>query len=48
MAEYGNYRDFYALFEDVSPYLICDDEANACTVAKCICEGLRKGRFIVS
>ncbi len=45
--EYASYRDFYALFADTMAYAVCDDEADAGTVAKRIFEGLRGGKFAV-
>ncbi|HEX4168295.1 MAG TPA: AAA family ATPase, partial [Bryobacteraceae bacterium] len=41
ISDYANHREFYALFEVHSSYLVCDDEADAFTVAKRICEGLK-------
>jgi hypothetical protein len=46
--DYAGQRDFYALFEDSQSYAICDDEADACTVAKRIYEGLKTGKFAVA
>ena len=45
ISDYAKYRDFYALFEDSSIPAICDDKADAATVAKRIYEGLRAGEF---
>jgi adenylylsulfate kinase-like enzyme len=47
ISNYANYRDFYALFEDPSIDAICDDEADARTVAKRIYEGLSTGKFVL-
>ncbi len=48
IANYDRYREFYALFQDALPYLVCDDEADACSVAKRIRQGLSKGTFVVA
>jgi adenylate kinase family enzyme len=40
-------REFYALFAQASPYLVCDDEADACSIAKRIHQALREGSFAV-
>jgi Chloramphenicol phosphotransferase-like protein len=48
IADYGEYRDFYALFEKAAPFTISDDEGDAAAVAKRICDGLGAGRFRVS
>ncbi len=45
---YASYRDFYALFEPDSSFVISDDEADAPALAKRIYEGLRVGRFAVA
>lgn len=45
---YDSYREFYALFEGASPYLVCDDEADAASVAARIGRGLAEGSFIVT
>jgi adenylylsulfate kinase-like enzyme len=42
---YANYRDFYKMFEDSSINAICDDEADASTLARRIYEGLGEGKF---
>lgn len=48
IANYTSYRDFYALFETPSTHAVCDDEADAGTVAKRIYEGLSAGKFVVA
>lgn len=48
IANYGSYQEFYALFEDASPYVVSDDEADARSVAKRIHQGLGEGRFGVA
>lgn len=48
IADYTRQREFYALFEDASPYLVCDDESDAATLARQIYEGLRAGKFAVA
>jgi hypothetical protein len=45
IGNYASYRDFYALFEDPSIHAICDDEADAGTLARRIYEGLSAGQF---
>ncbi len=45
---YASNRSFYALFEIPSAHIICDDDADACTVAKRIWKGLAAGEFCVS
>jgi len=47
ISNYASYRDFYTLFEDPSIQALCDDEADAGTVAKRICEGLSTGEFVL-
>jgi hypothetical protein len=37
--------DSYALFEDASPYLVCDDETDTGSIAKRIRTGLEKSIF---
>lgn len=46
--DYAGYRDFYKLFEASSIPAVCEDEADAGTVATRICEGLSTGRFAVA
>lgn len=48
IANYGAYREFYGLFDNASPYLVCDDEADACSLAKRIRQGLVEGTFVVA
>ena len=45
--DYANYRDFYALFEASPAHLICDDEADAGSIAGRILQDLGTGRFLV-
>jgi chloramphenicol 3-O-phosphotransferase len=46
--DYSRYRDFYALFENASPQAVCDDEADARTLAQRIFERLHKNDFQLS
>ena len=39
---------FTALFQAPSTYVVCDEEADASTVAKRIHEGLSKGDFVAA
>jgi len=48
IANYAKHHEFYALFEAPSNHLVCDDEADAGTVARRIHEGLGKGEFAVA
>ncbi len=48
ISDYTRYRDFYALFEEPSPYLVCDHEADARTLAHRICESLGARKFRVA
>lgn len=43
--DYATYRDFYALFEEPARYSVCDDHADAASLAKRIHEGLTAGVF---
>jgi predicted ABC-type ATPase len=45
ISDYANYRGFYTLFEDTPIHAICDDNADAGTLAKRIYEGLSTGKF---
>lgn len=45
LADYGVYRDFYAMFEGLPKHEISDDEADASSVARRIREGLDQGLF---
>jgi adenylylsulfate kinase-like enzyme len=46
IVDYARYRDFYALFEIPSPYIVPDDgEAAAAAMARLIYEGLSRGKF---
>ena len=48
ISDYANYRDFYALFEAPSPYIVPDDgEAVPAAIARLICGELNKGKFAV-
>jgi len=48
IVEYGRYREFYELFANHAPSIVCDDETDATTIAKDICESLRAGKFAIS
>ncbi len=48
IANYESHREFYALFEDASRYVVCDDEADACSLAQRIRQGLSEGSFAVA
>lgn len=48
IVNYESYRDFYALFEAASSSIICDDDADACSLASRIYEGLGKGEYVVA
>jgi adenylylsulfate kinase-like enzyme len=43
--DYAGYRDFYALFEEPARYAVCDDHADAASMARRIHEGLTAGVF---
>lgn len=45
--EYARLKNFYALFEEGSIEAICDDNADAASLARRIAEGLKQGRFRV-
>jgi len=45
VADYGVYRDFYALFEGLPKHEICDDDADPASVARRIRAGLDQGIF---
>lgn len=45
IVDYANYRDFYALFEEPARYVVCDDHADAASLAKLIHQGLSAGIF---
>lgn len=45
---HDTHREFYALFDNPSTHIVSDDDADACTVAKRICNGLAAGEFRVS
>ncbi len=47
IADYGPYRDFYALFEGAERHAISDDTADAATIASRIREGIGSGAFRV-
>src|SRR5271165_2327911 len=47
ISDYGVYRDFYGLFEGSPHDEICDDEADARSIAHRIRDGLDRGRFRV-
>jgi len=44
-ADYSSYRDFYAMFEGMPRHEICDDEADAASVARRIRAGLDAGLY---
>jgi adenylylsulfate kinase-like enzyme len=44
---YSVYRDLYALFEEPARYAVCDDHADALSLARRIREGLTAGVFRV-
>lgn len=45
--DYSRYRDFYAMFEGAPRYEICDDTADALSLARRIREGIDAGSFRV-
>lgn len=45
IADYSAYRDFYGLFQGLPQHEICDDEADAASVARRIRAGLNAGRY---
>jgi chloramphenicol 3-O-phosphotransferase len=45
IADYGAYRDFYSMFEGSPLHEICDDEADAGSMALRIRGGLDEGKF---
>jgi adenylylsulfate kinase-like enzyme len=45
--DYAAYRDFYALFDPASPFVIADDEGDAQSMATKIYDGLTAGKFVV-
>ena len=45
IADYGAYRDFYTMFEGLPQHEICDDEADAASIARRIRAGLDQGIF---
>ncbi|MGB9147644.1 MAG: AAA family ATPase [Acidobacteriaceae bacterium] len=45
IADYGAYRDFYTMFEGLPQHEICDDEADAASIARRIRAGLDHGIF---
>ena len=45
IADYGVYRDFYTMFEGLPQHEICDDEADAASIARRIRAGLDQGIF---
>lgn len=47
ITEYARLKNFYALFEDGKTEPICDDHANAASLARRIADGLNEGRFRV-
>ena len=48
ISDYASLREFYALFDGPSSSIVCDDEADASTLARRIWEGLREGKFVVA
>ena len=48
ITDYERLKSFYARFEDASMEPICDDAADAGTLARRIDEGLNQGRFRVA
>ncbi|MGD0729911.1 MAG: AAA family ATPase [Terracidiphilus sp.] len=45
IADYGVYRDFYTMFEGLPKHEICDDEADAASIAQRIRAGLDNGIY---
>ncbi len=45
ISDYTVYRDFYRMFEGLPDHEICDDEADARSMARRIRDGLDQGRF---
>jgi len=45
--DYASYHDFYALFEESAHYAVCDDHADAASLARRIHEDLSGGLFRV-
>jgi adenylate kinase family enzyme len=45
IADYSEYRDFYAMFEGLPSHEICDDAKDAATLARQIRTGLDEGKF---
>jgi predicted kinase len=45
IADYSEYRDFYATFDGAEEHTIRDDHSDAETVARLIRDGLKKGSF---
>lgn len=45
IADYSMYRDFYAMFKGLPEHEICDDEADAGSIARRIRAGLDQGIF---
>ena len=45
IADYGVYRDFYKMFEGLPQHEICDDEADAGSIARRIRAGINQGIF---
>jgi chloramphenicol 3-O-phosphotransferase len=45
IAEYSQYRDFYAMFEGLSKHEISNDQADPASIARQIREGLNQGIF---
>jgi adenylate kinase family enzyme len=45
IADYEQYRDFYAMFEGLPKHEICDDQADSGSIARRIREGLDQGAF---
>jgi chloramphenicol 3-O-phosphotransferase len=43
--DYSNYRDFYAMFKGAEQHEICDDTADAASVARRIRNGIDEGTF---
>ena len=48
ITDYERLKNFYALFEEGSIEPICDDRADAASLARQIAEGLNQGRFRVA
>ncbi len=45
ISDYSVYREFYSMFQGSPDHEICDDEADALSIARRIRDGLDQGRF---